>query len=72
VAVKTLPEALALAPERIGRLQREAEALAALNHSNRRYLPKYEVVSNGKRFLILVLVHIVVIETADKLAVVER
>jgi Tol biopolymer transport system component len=34
VAVKVLPAALAADPERLGRLQREAEVLASLNHPN--------------------------------------
>src|SRR5262245_32442439 len=34
VALKVLPEALASDPERLLRLQREAEVLASLNHSN--------------------------------------
>src|SRR5499427_3452542 len=34
VAVKVLPEAFAADPERMARFQREAEVLAALNHSN--------------------------------------
>jgi Tol biopolymer transport system component len=34
VAVKMLPEAFALDPERIARFEREAKLLAALNHSN--------------------------------------
>ena len=34
VAIKILPEALALDPDRVARFQREAELLAALNHPN--------------------------------------
>ena len=34
VAVKVLPSALAAAPERLARFQREAEVLASLNHPN--------------------------------------
>jgi serine/threonine-protein kinase len=34
VAIKTLPESLARDPERLARLDREARALAALNHPN--------------------------------------
>ena len=34
VALKVLPEALAQAPERMARFQREAQMLAALNHPN--------------------------------------
>src|ERR1700746_2691224 len=34
VALKVLPEAFALDPERMARFQREAEVLASLNHPN--------------------------------------
>jgi serine/threonine protein kinase len=34
VAIKTLPEEFSRDPERLARFQREAEALAALNHPN--------------------------------------
>src|SRR2546430_9045580 len=34
VALKVLPEAFARGPERMARLQREAEVLASLNHQN--------------------------------------
>ena len=34
VAIKVLPDALASDPERLARLQREAEVLASLNHAN--------------------------------------
>src|SRR5262245_44229803 len=33
-AIKVLPEALALDPDRVARFQREAELLASLNHPN--------------------------------------
>ena len=55
VAIKTLPEAFARDAERLARFQREAEALAALNHSNIGAI--YGLVeSGGGRFLILELV----------------
>lgn len=34
VAIKTLPQALSGNPERLARLRREAQLLAALSHSN--------------------------------------
>jgi serine/threonine-protein kinase len=34
VAIKTLPDEFSRDPERLARFQREAEALAALNHPN--------------------------------------
>ena len=34
VAVKVLPESLAIDPERLARFKREAQILAALNHPN--------------------------------------
>ena len=34
VAIKVLPQSVAADPERLARLQREAEVLAALNHPN--------------------------------------
>ena len=34
VAVKVLPQALALDPDRVRRFQREAQVLASLNHPN--------------------------------------
>jgi len=55
VALKVLPEELAADPSRLGRLQREAEAVAALNHPNIVTLHSIEE-SGGTRFLTMELV----------------
>src|SRR6266496_1748095 len=52
VAIKVLPEEFSRDPERIGRFQREAEALAALNHQNIAGI--YDLQQSGTvRFLVL-------------------
>jgi serine/threonine-protein kinase len=55
VAVKILPEEFSSDPERVGRFQREAEALALLNHPNIGAI--YDIQeANESRFLVLELV----------------
>ena len=55
VAVKTLPEALSGDPERIARLQREAQLLASLNHPHIATIFGLETI-DGSHFLVLELV----------------
>src|SRR5215470_8042528 len=55
VAIKILPDELSRDPERVSRFQREAEALAALNHQNIGAIYDLQQVDNA-RFLILELV----------------
>lgn len=55
VAIKLLPEAMAADAERIARLEREARALAALNHPHIATLHGMEE-STGRRFLVMELV----------------
>jgi serine/threonine-protein kinase len=52
VAIKTLPDELSDDPERLSRFEREAKALASLNHSNIASIYGLEEV-DGKRYLIL-------------------
>ena len=40
VAIKLLPDEFSRDPERLARFQREAEALAALNHTNIEFLKR--------------------------------
>jgi serine/threonine protein kinase len=55
VAIKTLPEQFSSEPEWVGRFQREAEVLAALNHHHIAAI--YDLQQIGEtRFLILELV----------------
>src|SRR6516225_6718632 len=55
VAIKVLPEEFSRDPERVSRFQREAEALAALNHPN--IAAVYDLQeSNATRFLVMELV----------------
>ncbi|PYS32376.1 MAG: serine/threonine protein kinase, partial [Acidobacteria bacterium] len=55
VAIKVLPEEFSRDPERLARFQREAEALAALNHA--RIGAIYDLAeADGSRFLVLELV----------------
>src|SRR5437867_7297843 len=52
VAIKILPDEFSRDPDRVFRFQREAEAVAALNHSNIAGI--YDVQeTNGVRFLVL-------------------
>jgi serine/threonine protein kinase len=55
VAIKVLPEAFALDPERMARFQREGEVLASLNHPNIATVHGVEE-SNGFRALVMELV----------------
>jgi serine/threonine-protein kinase len=55
VAVKFLPETLARDPGRVTRLQREARALAALNHPHIAALFAFEEIA-GRHFLVMELV----------------
>src|ERR1700682_5392363 len=54
VAIKALPETFAHDPDRIARLQREAQVLAALNHPNIAQLYGLEE-AGGRRYLVLEL-----------------
>jgi eukaryotic-like serine/threonine-protein kinase len=55
VAIKILPDEFSLDPERVSRFQREAEALAAINHQNIGAIYDLQQV-DSTRFLILELV----------------
>ena len=55
VAIKSLPDTLALDPDRLSRLEREAKLLAAINHPNIAAIHGLEE-SGGTRFLVLELV----------------
>src|SRR5262245_35010823 len=55
VAIKTLPDAFARDPERVARFKREAQVLAALNHSHIATIYGLEEI-NGGQFLVLELV----------------
>src|ERR1700674_572166 len=55
VAIKVLPEAFAHDPERLSRFRREAQILAALNHSNIATIYGLED-SNGTSYLVMELV----------------
>ena len=55
VAVKALPALFAHDPERLARFEREAQALAALNHPNIAIIHELKEVA-GARYLILELV----------------
>src|SRR6266581_778248 len=54
-AIKILPDEFSRDPDRMARFQREAEALAALNHPNIAAIHNLEE-ANGSRFLVLELV----------------
>jgi serine/threonine-protein kinase len=55
VALKVLPDAVALDPERLTRFRREAQVLASLNHPNIAAIYGFEE-SNGVRALVMELV----------------
>src|SRR6202521_4915081 len=55
VAIKILPDEFSSDPDRMARFQREAEALASLNHSNIAAI-NYLQEADGSRFLVLELV----------------
>src|SRR6187401_536605 len=55
IAIKSLPDLSVADPERVGRFQREAQILAALNHPHIAAIYGLEEVG-GSRFLILELV----------------
>src|SRR6267143_6929839 len=55
IAVKVLPETLASSPDRLARFEREARAVASLNHPNIVTLYTIEEVG-GTRFLTMELV----------------
>src|SRR5690348_12264864 len=55
VAIKVLPDAVAASPERLARFEREAKAVAALNHPNIVVLHSIEE-AGGTRFLTMELV----------------
>ena len=55
VAIKILPEEFACDADRVSRFQREAEALASLNHPNIAAIYDLQE-SNGSRYLVLELV----------------
>jgi serine/threonine-protein kinase len=55
VAIKVLPEAFAHDPERLSRFRREAQLLAALNHSNIATIYGLEDI-NGRSYLVMELV----------------
>ena len=54
VAIKVLPEIVATSPERLARFEREAKALAALNHPNVAGIHQVEHV-DGVHFLVMEL-----------------
>src|ERR1051326_5829473 len=55
VAIKILPETMADEPDRISRFEREAEVLAALNHTNIATIHDFQQEAQGP-FLVMELV----------------
>jgi len=55
IAIKVLPELVAMDPERVARFEREARLLAALNHPNIAALHGFEPVA-ARPFLVMELV----------------
>ena len=56
VAIKVLPAALAHDPDRLIRFEREAKALASLNHSNIAQIYGFESGAGGERAIVMELV----------------
>lgn len=56
VAIKLIPPEVAADPERIARFEREARALAALQHPNIATIYGFEEDASGSRFLVMELV----------------
>ena len=56
IAIKFLPEDVEVDPQRLARIEREARAVAALNHPNIVTIHSIEEVG-GRRFLTMALVH---------------
>jgi len=50
VALKVLPDGVASDPERLARFEREALALAALNHANIPHIPPSRATDDGSRW----------------------
>ena len=68
VAIKVLPAALTSDPDRLARFQREAEVLAALNHSNIAHIYGLERQEGEERTFALVMELVEGPTLADRIA----